>query len=118
MYSGFQLCHDLQPKQRCFRLREYNQGTFDDVFHEHIPAHRISKDNAIQMMKSLVLRYENAHAERILRSYLNSRGRNPAACDPFQIGVEYPEPGVMRTYCGTNVQAWMDEVLVPGDFRV
>ena len=117
MYSGVQLCNDLKPKQRCFRLRKYNEGTFDDIFHEHVPDRRISAGNAREMMKALVLRYEEAHAERILRSYLNSRRGSPAACNPFQITVEYPEPGVMRTYCGTNVQAWMDEVIAPGKFR-
>ena len=118
MYSAVQLCNDLKPKQRCFRLQKYNEGAFDEIFHEHIPRHRISAANARELMKALVLRYEEAHAEHILRSYLNSRGQSPAASNPFQIVVEYPEPGVIRTYCGTNVKAWMDEVIVPGDFRL
>ncbi|SRR5712692_290184 len=117
MYSHFLLCKDIEPKQKCFRLRRYNQGVFDDVFHEHVPEHRISLDRGIEMMKALVLRHGEFAAPYILRCYLNSRGRDPEAYH-FQINIDYPEPGVIRRYCGSyNVQAWMDEVIVPGKFR-
>lgn len=119
MYSGFQLCNDMEPKQKCFRLRRYNQGVFDDIFHEHVPKHRISLDSAIELMKVLVLRHSEVAAPYILRCYLNSRGREPQALDPFRCDVEYPEPGVIRRYCSSNnVQAWMDEVIDPGKFRL
>jgi hypothetical protein len=117
MYSGFQLCNDIEPKQKCFRLRRYNQGVFEDVFHEHIPKHRISLDSSIEMMKALVLRYEEFAAPYIIRCYLNSRGRNPAAINLLRIVIEYPEPGVIRRYCGNDVQVWMDEVIAPEKFR-
>jgi hypothetical protein len=71
----------------------------------------------MEMMKALVLRYEEVEAPCILRCYLNNHGREPAACNPFQVHVEYPEPGVIRKYCGTNVQAWLDTVIAPGQFR-
>jgi hypothetical protein len=116
-YSRFQLCNDMEPKEKCFRLRRYNQGVFEDVFHEHVLKHRISLDRGIEMMKALVLRHGEFAALYILRCYLNSRGRDPEAYH-FQINIKYPEPGVIRRYCGSyNVQAWMDEVIVPGKFR-
>lgn len=118
MYSGFQLCPDLKLKEKCFRLRRYNEGVFDDLFHEHVPRHRISLDDAIDMMKALVVRYNAYEAPYILRSYLNNRGYNPEAVKTLQIVVEYPERGVMRRYCSSShVQAWMDEIIVPQQFR-
>lgn len=116
MYSHFQLCKDIEPKQKCFRLRRYNQGVFEDVFHEHVSKHRISLDSAKEMMKALVLRHEEVTAQHILRCYLN-KGRNPKALDHLKIVVGYPEPGVIRRYIGHNIQAWMDEVIDPGKFR-
>lgn len=119
IYSGFQLCSDLKPQMRCIRLRRYlvGRGGFEDVYHEHFPAHRLSAENCIQMMKALVLRFSDAGAERIVRSYLNDRGKEPRAENPFQIAADYPEPGVLRRHCGTNVQAWADEVIDRGAFR-
>ena len=118
MYSGFQLCARLEPGEKCFRLRKYEQGEFIELFHEHVPAHRISQDNAMAALKSLVLRYQEAEAGRILRHYLNGRGSSPKAEDHYCLfHVEYPEPGVIRKYCGINIEAWMDEVIDPGKFR-
>src|SRR6266705_1452265 len=111
MYTGFQLCGGLEPRMRCIRLRRYNSGQFEELHHEHVPAHRISEGNCIEMMKALVLRFSEAGPEQIVRANLNERGKEPRAANPFQIVVEYPEPGVLRKYCGTNVQAWSDAVI-------
>ena len=118
MYSGYKLCNDLEPKQKCFRLQQYNEGIFDDVFHEHVPRRRISQRSGIEMIRALVLRYNEFAAPYILRCYLNSRGRDPEAIPLLRIVIEYPEPGVLRRYCCSNhFQAWMDEVVGPGEFR-
>jgi hypothetical protein len=116
MYSDYQLCSSLKRGQKCFRLGKYELGEFVDILHEHVPAHRISHDSAIGMMQSLILRYQEAEAGQILRHYLNRRGRDPESLD-WRSHVEYPEPGVLRTYRGANVQAWMDEVIDPRKFR-
>ena len=110
-YSGFRLCHDLKPGQRCIRLRKYNSGSgppFTELHHEHIPRHRISEDGAVELLRALVLVYSRAEAPGIVRSYLNDRGSDPPRDNRLQITVEYPEPGVTRKYCGGNVQAWID----------
>jgi hypothetical protein len=118
MYSGFKICSDLEPKQKCFSLRRYNKGVYDDVFHEHVPRHRITQDNSIEMMKALVLRHEEFVAPFILRCYLNNRGREPEATNLPRFFVEYPEPGVIRKYCcSNNFQAWKDEIIAPEKFR-
>src|SRR5258707_1186281 len=117
LYTGFKIFEDLKPKQRCFRLRQYKERLFVDGFPEHIPRRRISADNAIEMMKALVLRYEGYEAPYILTCYLNSRGKEPAARS-LQFHVDYPEPGVIRRHCSSNnITVWMDEVIVPAKFR-
>jgi len=37
MYSGYQLCDQLKPKQRCFRLREFKQGEYHDLIMNTFP---------------------------------------------------------------------------------
>src|SRR5580693_6829640 len=108
LYSAFLICPTLTPDMKCIRLRKYNHGRgelFAELFHEHCPKHRISEDASTEMLRALVLRYEQADAAYILRSYLNKRGREPQAYNPFRMTVEYPEPGVIRKYCGTDIQA-------------
>jgi hypothetical protein len=114
------ICPKLQPKEKCIYLRKYNRGDgerYIELYHEHIPQHRISADAAIEMMKALVLRHQNAGAAYILRCYVNDQGQEPEACDPFKLCTEYPEPGVFRTYCGSDLQAWIDTVIDPKRFR-
>jgi len=122
LYSGFQPCPTLTPKMKCVRLRKYNHDhskdeLFTELFHEHCPKHRIGRDASIEMLKALVLRYDDVGAPYILRCYINKRGREPQAHNPFQINVEYPEPGVIRIYCGTDIHAWIDTVIAPEQFR-
>jgi hypothetical protein len=114
------LCPKLKPKERCIRLRQYNHGDgerYIELFHGHIPRHRISEDAAIEMMKALVLCHQKAESSYVMRCYLNDRGKEPKACDPFNIYAEPPEPGVHRIYCGADLQAWVDTVVAPELFR-
>jgi hypothetical protein len=99
---------------KCIRLRKYNHGEgdlFAELFHEHFPAHRIGHDAQIEMMKALVLRYEEEEASYILRCYLNKRGHDPEPYDPFRFQVDLKD-GVMRMFCGgtsgTDIQAWLE----------
>ena len=117
MYTGYPLCRDLEPKTLCIRLRQYQSGTYEELYHEHVPAHRLSRQKCIEMMKAMVLRFSRCGPYQVVRSYLNERGKEPPADDPFQIVVEYPEQGVLRTHCGTNVQVWCDSVISPASFR-
>jgi hypothetical protein len=118
MFTGFQICSDLRPKQKCFRLREYDEGIFKDIFHEHIPKHRISEDNAFVFMKMLVVKYSSLGDFEILRSYMNSIGKEPSAIQLGRWQVEYPEPGVLRRYFDAgNIHAWYDKVVDESCFR-
>jgi hypothetical protein len=118
MYSNFQICELLKSKEKCFRVRIYNDGKFEDVFHQHIPAYRISEENALEALKSLNIFYSGSSAVTILHSRLNKRGKNPNVAHTFNIVTEYPEAGVIRRYCSSQlVTVWFDEVIMADKFR-
>ena len=117
VYSGFQLCPSLTRKEKCIRLREYKQGQFQELFHEHVPAHQLAEAATAQLLWTLVLRYEEATTRQIVQCYRTRRGRLAKTNHHLNITVEYPEPGVIRKYCDGNVQAWIDAVISPENFR-
>jgi hypothetical protein len=116
------ICPDLVPKVRCIKVRKYNHGQGDfysELFHQHIPERRINNDAAPELLKALVLKFEgDLEAGYILQHYLNSRGKEPESyAYRLQFRVVYPELGVMRKCCGADVEAWIDTVVLPDDFR-
>ncbi len=118
LYSGFKICNNLKANEKCFRLQIYDQGETNEVFHEHIPKHRISNDNAVSFMKTLIVKYSSLRDSEILRAYINNRGKEPSSINLCQAHIEYPEPGVFRKYfSGGGITAWVDEVIVPNEFR-
>lgn len=116
MYEGFELCPNLEAKHICIVVREYNAGEFVRRFHQHIPAHRISEEALGQLLKVLVLKFQNNEPLTIVRSFLNKRGREPSVYR-LMWNAAYPEPGVLRKYCGTDTCAWADQVILPSNFR-
>lgn len=119
MYSGCRICSALIANEKCFCLYEYKEGNYNEIFHQHVPKHRISGDGAVEFMKALVVRHSALGDPEILRCYLNQRGKSPSAILLGQVVVEYPESGVLRKYysCG-NTSAWYDEVIIPTKFRL
>jgi hypothetical protein len=119
LYEGHHLCPDLVPGQICFRVKTYNEGVMEVVFHEHVSSHRISQEKANEVLRSLVARYSEWPGTFILRSRLNKRGRNPECYPGFLHHVSYPEPGAIRhTVSGLSVYAWRDTVLTTAEFRL
>jgi hypothetical protein len=118
MFSGYRICSSLKANEKCFCLDEYKEGNYSEIFHQHVPKHRISGESASEFMKALVVRHSALGNYEILRCYLNKRGKSPSAILLGQVVIEYPEPGVLRKYysCG-NISAWYDEVIVPTKFR-
>jgi hypothetical protein len=116
MFENHKLCSDLKTKEMCLVVEQYNEGTIERKFHMHVPKHRLSEDALAYLLKALVIKFENNEPLTIVRSFLNSRGKNPSARN-FNFHVTYPEPGVMRKYCGANTCAWADQVVVPSSFR-
>ena len=118
MYSYFQLCPTLTPKEKCIRLRQYEEGHYIERFHEHVLAHQLAAKVYSELLKTLVLRYEEATAKQIVGAYLTRRGRDAKLSHPPLLHSEYPEPGVTRLYCGGYVCAWIDAVCDPERFRL
>lgn len=119
MPSNFEICPQLLPKQVCFVLRRCNKGIYERIMHEHVPAHRISRDERINLLKALVVGATSRSDDELLSIipyYLNGRGRDPES-RLMPIIDDRPEAGVLRFYCGTNVQAWCDHVISPKHFR-
>lgn len=118
-FSGVSLCSKLDAEDKCFRLQRYNQGRFEELFHEHVPHHRIGMQNSTEVIRALVVRFDQFTAAEILRSHLNSRGAERSAVkNHLRVHVHYPEPGVVRRCCGSDTVAWMDEVIDATVFRV
>ena len=117
VYSGFKLCGTLNPQEKCILLREYTQGTFEELFHKHVEAYKLAEKVHRELLRTLVLRYEHAHAETILDAYLSRFGDDAKLSHPPIFVEECPEAGVLRLYCGGNVCAWIDTVIDPEKFR-
>lgn len=89
-----------------------------EVFHEHIPAHRISSESEVEVLKSLIARIAGWSETEILHSYLNKRRGGPEKPAGPIAHVTYPEEGVIRRYLSSSgVTAWSDSVFSPNDFR-
>jgi hypothetical protein len=118
MNSGFKICSELKVKEKCFRLQIYDQGEVKELFHEHVPKYRISSPNAVAFMKALIIKYSSLRDPEILKTYLNSKAKEPSAINLCKAHIEYPEPGVFRKYfSGGDITAWVDEVVSPNEFR-
>ena len=116
--SERQLCSDLDPRQLCFCVREYDEGVFSTLIHKHVPAYRISQNRVHEALRSLVARYSKWPGDWILHSLLNDRGSKPERYPGFRHDTSYPEPGVLRhTVSGTRVHARCDRIVSVETFR-
>jgi hypothetical protein len=75
------------------------------------------KDAQGQLLRALVIRFSAMSARTIVRNHLNTRGKSPPAENDLRFHQTYPEPGVIRFYCGGNIKAWSDKVILPSQFR-
>ena len=117
MFENYKLCDGLKPAETCLVVEQYVEGSFTRRFHKHVPAHRLSNDARVNLLRALVVQFASLGPETLVRCYLNTKGGTPSADNSLPIVVSYPEPGVLRTYCGTNTKAWSDQVIAPGSFR-
>jgi len=117
MYENYKLCDHLKASELCLVVEQYTAGTFTRQFHEHVPKSRLSDDARRNLLRALVISFSGVGAETIVRCHLNSRGRTPAADNSLRMVTSYPEPGVLRLYCGINTKAWCDQVIIPKEFR-
>lgn len=116
MYESYKICEKLRPKEICIVVEQYKEGLFERQYHQHVPKHRLSESALRNLLQALVLKFENNEPSTIVRSHLNERGKEPTAYK-LMWHVTYPEPGVLRKYCGTNTCAWADQVIIAHEFR-
>lgn len=116
MYERHKLCETLTPSDVCFVVEKYSEGDFLRKFHKHIPKRRLSKESCRNLLQALVLHFSAMSPESIVRCCVNNRPGDPVAA-PLTWHVTYPEPGVIRKYCGANTKAWSDQVVHEPDFR-
>lgn len=117
-YENHELCRKLEYGTLCFWAMRYSQGKFEEVTHEHGPAHRISTDYATGVLRSLVARFSEWPGQYIVWSHLNERGGGPECYPGFRCNTTYPEPGAMRQYVTSpTVTAWYDSVVSKPRFR-
>jgi|SRR5215470_6757959 len=119
-YDSYKLCPKLTPRNTCFVLELYVAGEFEERFHTHVPNYRLPQDTRSDVLRALVMRFhggDGMSAEDIVRAHLNERGKTPSKDTRLRIVSSFPEPGVLRFYCGTNTRAWCDHVFRPEEFR-
>jgi hypothetical protein len=110
MYSGFKVCEALDKSHRCFYVRRYWEGDFEEICHEHIPRSRMSADSAKAALQALVVKHSSWSDEHTLHSYMNKRAKHPPGNNNLNLRVEYPAEGVVRVACcNSNIEAWVDE---------
>ena len=113
---GSRLCDRLTSSEVCLVVEQYEAGTIRRQFHEHVPRHRLSEERLVHLLTALVFHFSGATPRTILTSSLNSRGKSPRAT-PLACYIDYPEPGVLRRYFGTDTIAWSDHVIAEDKFR-
>ena len=120
MYENHKLCPTLKDRELCFVVEQYVKGHFERLFHMHVSRFRLAHDTKLSLLRALVARFFDGQAmppEWIVQGHLNSRGKEPSALGYFRTVASYPEPGVIRYYCGSNTTSWVDEVIRPFSFR-
>ena len=118
MYSGFKLCAELKVNEKCFRVQRYNDGKFEETFHEHVPSHRLTLESELEVLRGLVDQCASWPPTYVLHSRLNKRHGGPSQYPGFTSHVEYPEPGVLRRYFSSGpATAWCDEIISKASFR-
>lgn len=118
LFTGYQLCPTLVPREICFCVRAYAEGKFLIIYHGHVPKIRMSNDRMLEATNTLVARYSEWPGDWIVSSLLNSRKGKPQRYPGLTHDVSHPEPGALRhAVSGTNVHAWCDTVISSKDFR-
>lgn len=116
MYEGWKLSSNLKPGW--LEVVVYDIGRGEKLHETLVPQSRLNESGWVLLLRSLVCRFEGFGLEKIVSEHLNKRTKGPPyATNSLQVHITHPEPGVRRTYVGTNVIAWLDWVAIPESFR-
>jgi len=116
-FKQHKVCATLVPAEICIVVEQFQRGISNQIFHQHVPRHRISKLQLTNLLRVLVVQFSKLNSETVVLSFLNKRGSKPPRGTCLDFHVEYNEPGVKRSYCGGDIMAWSDEVVFAADFR-
>ncbi len=112
-------CEDLSSNERCFRVRQYQDGEFEVMFHRHVPIARMSRGSAISCIKSLVARFNAVSGlgfDEIVASHLNSRSGPDHRSGALEVQTELDtDSSTLRARCGGNTTAFFDEPVQSGN---
>jgi hypothetical protein len=117
----FKLCPDLQSSDVCLVVEQYRDGGYERRFHKHVPRDRLADATRLDLLRALVARFSartGPSAEQIVGSYLNADGEAILPPNDLTIVTSHPEPGVVRSYCGSATVAWSDHVFARKQFRL
>jgi hypothetical protein len=120
MRGHFKLCPDLHPDDVCLVVEQYREGDFERRFHKHVPRALLADRARAELLRALVGRFSDRtglSAEQIVSAYLNAGVETPPPGNSFTIVTSHPEPGVVRSYCGSATVAWSDHVFARRQFR-
>lgn len=118
MCDGYKICPTLQEGEKCVRVQKYDQGRIRELFHEHVPSHRISDDQLHDTLKALIGLFGGWSAEAVLHSRLNNRKGGQVRSPNFIYHETYPEKGVLRIYLSSgDITTWFDSVVQPSAFE-
>ena len=118
-YTGDNICEDLKPGDKCFVVQKFTKGPIMEVvFHEHVPAHRLSQESEQAVLHDLALHFDGYSEIFFLHSRLNDRRGGPSCYPKFSHHVSYPEKGVLRhSLTCTTASVWSDSVIKAAAFR-
>ena len=120
MRTQSKLCPDLLASDVCLVVEQYREGGFERRFHKHVPRASLPDSARAELLRALVGRFSERtglSAEQIVSTYLNAGSDKPPPTNNLTIVTSHPEPGVVRSYCGSATVAWSDHVFARRQFR-
>jgi len=116
MCTNHTICPDLEPTYNCVVVEQFTGGVFVRRFHQHVADYRLSNARRVNLLHALIIHFWRPDAETVVQCYMNRKWKTPPA-HSLPMEISYPEEGVERITCGSDIVAWVDQVVDPEKFR-
>jgi hypothetical protein len=116
MYDPWSLSTNLKPGWLEIVVEAYDAGKMKRLHDTLVKQSHLNQSQFVPLLRTLVCRFDSFWFDKIVEGHLNGRARRPFV-GPLVVHISYPEPGVHRTWVGTDVLAWIDQVALPESFR-
>ena len=116
MCTKHTICDDLEPTYNCLVVEQFTGGVFVRRFHQHVADYRLSNARRVNLLHALIIHFWRPDAETVVQCYMNRKWKSPPA-HSLPMEICYPEEGVERLTCGSDIVAWVDQVVDPDKFR-